>query len=132
MKLSPEVRGWYDALPEDRAARLLALHRRILKRHPRVAVSLDYRMPTFRNGEAWVSIGNQKRYISVYTCMRAHIEPYLKQHPKTKAGTGCLNFPDNTEIDLDALDRVIDHALDPANVPAHPKPKSRQARKRTA
>lgn len=68
-------------------------------------------MPTFESDAGWIAIASQKHYLSVYTCARQHIEPYLALHPGTKSGTGCLNFPDRTEIDLIALDAVIDSAL---------------------
>ncbi|WP_248216527.1 hypothetical protein [Microbulbifer sp. CAU 1566] len=43
---------------------------------------------------------SQKNYISLYTCYtcytcaREYIQAYLNLHPKTRCGTGCLNFHD--------------------------------------
>lgn len=108
MKIPSEVQGYLKNVPPER---LNVLFSRIRKRFPEATLSLRYRMPTFELGDAWIAVGNQKSYLSVYTCERAHIEPYLKVHPKTKVGTGCLNFPDNAQIDLEALDAVIDQAL---------------------
>lgn len=127
--LSPAIRPYFDALSELRSKRLRELHDRIVSRFPRAVVSLRYRMPTFENGDAWMAIASQKSYVSVYTCARPHIEPYLKLHPKTKSGTGCLNFPDGAEIDMKALDTVIDHALGSS---ARPRPKKKSAGSRPA
>lgn len=116
MKTPPDVTAYFLAAPPERAERLCILGERIVGRFPGARISMRYRMPTFEIGVSWIAIANQKSYVSVYTCARHHIESYLKLHPATKAGTGCLNFPDKAEIDMKALDAVIDSALNAAKL----------------
>jgi uncharacterized protein YdhG (YjbR/CyaY superfamily) len=129
MKDSPEIESWFETVPESRVKRLRSVCDRILSRFPEAVVSMRYRMPTFEVGEAWMAVASQKHYVSVYTCARPHIEPYLKVHPETKSGTGCLNFPDRAEIDLEALDAVIDHALGSPRPIPHRSPRKSPAQK---
>jgi len=43
--------------------------------------------------------------------MYPHIDSYVRKHPKTKHGKGCLNFSDKDEIDFTELKKVIVHTL---------------------
>jgi hypothetical protein len=31
-------------------------------------IDMGYKMPTYRIGDAWVALANQKQYISLYSC----------------------------------------------------------------
>lgn len=105
------VKNYLDAVPDSRRERLLSVRERILKLHPNVDESMEYKMPTYRLATGWISIGNQKNYVSVYTCGPHHLAAFREKHPKIKGGKGCLNFKDNDEIALDDLEGVINHAL---------------------
>ena len=109
--MDKEVKGYLDALSEQRSQRLVSIHKRIVKLFPEAEVSMKYKMPTYMLETGWLSIGNQKNYISVYTCGAHHLAGFREKHPQIKGGKGCLNFKDKVEIPLDDLEEVIRHAL---------------------
>lgn len=103
---------YISLLPPQRSARIHKLHNLIVANYPRTTLSLKYKMPTYEQGEGWVALASQKHYVSLYTCARQHIQPYLDRHPKAKCGTGCLNFRDNDDIVFEDLKPVLASALD--------------------
>lgn len=111
-----DVEHYFAALPEARRPLLEQLHALITGLFPDAAVSLDYRMPTYRRGDGWVAIANQKRYVSLYTCGAHHLAGFKARHPDIRAGKGCLNFRPGEALPLEDLQQVIKHAIE------HPKP----------
>ena len=94
----------------------MSIHRLIIQLYPGATVDMSYRMPTYRTGDAWVALANQKQYISLYTCSASHLEPYKQQHPQQKTGKGCINFRESDEIHYDTLEAVIRHAIEHATI----------------
>lgn len=90
----------------------MSIHHLILKLYPDANIDMSYRMPTYKHGEGWVALANQKNYISLYTCSESHIESYRQKHPQQKTGKGCINFRVRDEIHYDDLESVIKHAFD--------------------
>jgi uncharacterized protein YdhG (YjbR/CyaY superfamily) len=113
--MSTDIDTYIQSIPEQRLERFLSLHDLILKLYPDATIDLSYRMPTYRVGEGWVALANQKNYISLYTCGESHLEPYKQKHPEQKTGKGCINFRARDEIHHGDLEAVIKHAID------HPK-----------
>ena len=109
--MSKNVQDYFDELPEHRSRILARIHDHILSLFPDVRVSVKNRMPTYEAGDRWLAIASQKRYVSVYTCRREIIQPYLDKHPDIDAGVGCLRFRDRQEIHLLDLEIVIRRAL---------------------
>ena len=106
------ITAYYKSLPSERAKRLRDIHQLIKKEFPKAKASLKYKMPTFETGEkTWIAIGNQKNYVSVYTCSKDKIAPFVKKHPEIKCGTGCLNFRDSQDLHLADLKQVVVNAL---------------------
>jgi uncharacterized protein YdhG (YjbR/CyaY superfamily) len=68
-------------------------------------------MPTYRIGEGWVAIANQKHHVSLYTCGYHHIEAFRKAHPRIKTGKGCINFRDRDELPTEDIRQVVQHAI---------------------
>ncbi|MFC6978758.1 DUF1801 domain-containing protein [Microbulbifer taiwanensis] len=101
----------HQPAPPQRSERLQSLHHFIVERYPRAQLSLKYKMPTYEVDKGWVAIANQKNYVSLYTCAREHIQPYIDSHPKVKCGTGCLNFRDGDEIAWADLEPVLASAF---------------------
>ena len=99
------------AVPLERMERFTELLYTIKSWLPAANLTMIYNMPTFEQGDNWVCIANRKNYISVYTCSLELIEPYLKKHPETKHGKGCLNFRDRDEIDYKDLKKVVEGAM---------------------
>lgn len=106
-----KLNKYFAACPPHRQERLFRIHALILDNFPDVDVSIENKMPTYKNGPNWTALANQKHYISVYTCSRYIIADFIAKHPDIKCGTACLNFTDNTEIPYSDLEVVIRKAL---------------------
>lgn len=113
--MNSEVRKYFSSVPELRKTRLQKLHDLILKLYPQVTIDLSYRMPTYKVGDGWVAIANQKHYVSLYTCGAHHLARFREQHPGIKTGSGCINFRDSDPLPIAAITQVIKHAIE------HPK-----------
>ncbi len=113
--MNPDVQAYFDAVPEQRRSRFDFLHRLIVGLYPNADISLGYKMPTYRHGDGWVAIANQKNYISLYTCSASHIRAFKQRHPDIKTGTGCINFRARDDLPQADIREVIRHAIE------HPK-----------
>lgn len=107
------IGDYITKLPDARAARGRALHALVLKLFPKAAVSLDYRMPTYRVGENFFAWASRKQYLSVYTCSNARIAAFTQKHPGIKSGVGCINFRDKDAFVMTELRAVVKAALKP-------------------
>lgn len=116
--MNPEVKDYMASVPDSRRTRVNALHDLVMEMFPNARLDMKYRMPTYRSGEGWVAIANQKNYVSLYTCGYHHIEGFRKKNPGIKTGKGCINFRDRDELPIDDIRQVIDHAIN------RPKPDS--------
>ena len=74
-------------------------------------IDMHYKMPTYRYGDGWLAIANQKNYVSLYTCSADHLEKFRQRHPHIKTGKGCINFSDRDDIPVQAVKQVIAHAI---------------------
>ena len=107
-----KVTDYIQSIPDQRLERYMSIYDLILDLYPDVTVDMSYKMPTFRYGDGWVALANQKNYISLYTCGASHLEPYKKKYPQQKTGKGCINFRAHDEIHLCDLEKVIKHAIE--------------------
>ena len=107
-----DVSDYIQSIPDHRLDCFLSIHNLILKIYPDASVDMSYNMPTYRVGNGWVALANQKNYISLYTCGASHLETYKQKHPQQKAGKGCINFRDSDEVHHDDLEVVIRHAVE--------------------
>lgn len=114
-RLDPDVASYFDAVPENRRERVESLHRIITELYPDIAISMQYRMPTYRHGDGWVALANQKHYVSLYTCAASHLESFRQRHPELRTGKGCINFRARDEVPAAAVREVVRHAIE------HPK-----------
>lgn len=110
--MNKKVQHYINSIPRDRTDRFLSIHNLILRLYPGATTDMSYKMPTYKTGDGWVALANQKNYISLYTCSASHLESYKKRHPQQKTGKGCINFRDRDEIHLDDLETVITHAIE--------------------
>ena len=113
--MSNDIETYLASVPEQRLDRFKSIHNLILKLYPDATVDMSYKMPTYRVGEGWVALANQKNYISLYTCGESHLASYQHRHPEQKTGKGCINFRARDEIHYHDLEAVIRHAIE------HPK-----------
>jgi uncharacterized protein YdhG (YjbR/CyaY superfamily) len=105
------VNDYIQSIPDDRLDRFLSVHHLILKLYADATVDMSYKMPTYRAGDGWAALANQRNYISLYTCGASHPESYKQQYPQQKTGKGCINFRDSDEIHYDDLELAIRHAI---------------------
>ena len=112
MNKNDDLEAYLAAIPDNRRDRVDAIRNLIRDLYPDADETMDYRMPTYRQGDGWVAVANQKQYVSLYTCAADHIAPFKKVHPEIKTGKGCINFRDRDEIPLNALREVITHAME--------------------
>ena len=113
--MTGDIDTYINSIPQQRLDRFLSIHHLILELYPDASIDMSYRMPTYRLGEGWVALANQKHYISLYTCGESHLKSYRLKHPEQKTGKGCINFRARDEIHYDDLGAVIQHAIE------HPK-----------
>ena len=115
MPVDSAVTDYISRQDASRRERLEQLHTLILDLYPDAVVDMAYKMPTYRHGEGWVALANQKHHLSLYTCASSHLEAIRKTCPTVKTGKGCINFRDRDEIDEKAVRQVVRHAIE------HPK-----------
>ena len=113
--VNADVKRYLAAVPENRKPLVERLHGLIVRLYPEVAIDMSYRMPTYKVGDGWVALANQKRYVSLYTCGAHHLAAFKKNYPGIKTGTGCINFRLSDEVADEAIEQVIEHAIE------HPK-----------
>lgn len=106
------VNDYIQSIPDQHLDRYMSIHHLILKLYPDATVDMSYNMPTYKAGDGWVALANQKNYISLYTCGALHLESYKQKHPQQKTGIGCINFRERDEIHYDDLEAVIKHAIE--------------------
>lgn len=107
-----DLNDYLAAVPKHRRQRLDSIRQLVRELYPGAIESMRYKMPTFEHERGWISIANQKQYISLYTCMADHIAGFKTLHPHIKTGRGCINFRDRHEISLHDLKPVIISALE--------------------
>ena len=105
------VRSYLNAVPEARRARVMQLHDLILELFPTAAISMSYKMPTYRHEDGWVALANQKQHVALYTCGEHHIAPFREKYPHISTGKGCIRFRDKDSLPITALKQVIRHAM---------------------
>ncbi len=110
--MQQDVQSYFDAIPESRRERFMTIHDLIVRLYPQAAIDMSYRMPTYRVGDGWVALANQKHYISLYTCGESHLQSYKLKHPTQKTGKGCINFRARDELHYEDLAAVIRHAIE--------------------
>jgi len=109
--MNKHTKKYFDAVPEDRREMVDKLHSIIVGLFPDAEISLDYKMPTYRVGDGWVALANQKNYVSLYTCGEQHLVEFKKKQPKIKTGKGCINFKPSDKIPVTAVKQVVRHAI---------------------
>jgi uncharacterized protein YdhG (YjbR/CyaY superfamily) len=111
MPRSAEVDAYIAALEPLRCERLAALRSLVHSLYPDVAERIEWKMPVFSRGDAWVATASQKSYVSVYLHSEGGAAAIAATDPKLKHGKGCLNIPDRAEVPLAALSPVIKERL---------------------
>jgi uncharacterized protein YdhG (YjbR/CyaY superfamily) len=105
------VQTYRDDLTGKRQERFDVLHRLIVGLYPDAEVSMRYRMPTYTWRDGWIALGNQKDYLSIYTCGAQHLADFKVRHPNIKTGKGCIKLRDADALPLTDLKQVIHSAM---------------------
>jgi uncharacterized protein YdhG (YjbR/CyaY superfamily) len=123
------LRAYYAAVPPGRRVRLLRLEALVRRVFPDAALTFRYKMPTFERAGRWMSIANQKQYISVRTCGEEAIARFIAKHPGIRHGRGCLNLRDEDVIPWKDMGVVVRAALgDARSASAKPAGEKRSGR----
>ena len=110
--MNKDVQDYFAAVPDERKPAVDKLHELIVGLYPDVAVDMSYRMPTYKAKDGWVALANQKSYVSLYTCGAHHLIAFKAKHTKIKTGKGYSNFKVTDRIPVQAVKKVIKHAIE--------------------
>ena len=94
--MNPDVDAYIAALPPLRRERLEAARALIHARCGDVAESLEWKMPVFRRGDAYIGVASQKSYVSVYLGCSDTARRLMASDPRLKGGKACVNITDAT------------------------------------
>lgn len=107
------IEDYLARLPATHRQRGRALHRLVRRLFADAVVSFEYKMPTYRRADNFLSWSSKKRYFSIYTCSTQCIVAFRAKHPGVQAGAGWLKFRDQDEFPLADLAHVVRAALAP-------------------
>lgn len=99
-------------IPEHRLDRFEKIRALIKSLYPDIIESMRYKMPTYEHKQGWIAVGNQKAYLSVYTCGLQHLQSFKQRYPAIKSGKGCLNLKDKDQFEINDLTSVITSAME--------------------
>ena len=109
--MNEALENYFASVPADRKPVVDKLHQLIIGLYPEATIDISYKMPTYRVGDRWVALANQKHYVSLYTCGHHHIAEFKQKHPEIKTGKGCINFKPGNELPVEDLKAVVTHAI---------------------
>ena len=115
--MTSEIERYFSAVPDERKPLVEHLHALIVGLYPDAKIDMSYRMPTYRAKGGWVAVANQKHYVSLYTCGAHHLAEFKKKHPDIKTGKGCINLKITDSLPVEAVKRVITHAIEHPKLP---------------
>lgn len=116
------VKGYLDAVPEDREELVRFLHAFIQKAAPSLKAHFAYNMLGYgsfpwRNHKkepiTWpvVALANQKNYVSIYVCSivdgKYLAEAFKDELGKVSVGKSCIRFKRLEDVNLPALKQVL-------------------------
>ena len=105
--MNPEVDAYIAALPPLRRERLEAARRAIHAQFADIGESIEWKMPVFRRGGAYIGVASQKSYVSVYLGCSETARRLIASDARLKGGKACVNIPDSAAWPEAALDDAI-------------------------
>ena len=108
-----EVQAYVDAIPAEHRALFDRIHALILGVRPDAAVSLSYKMPTYKAGGGRLYVAAWKHGVSIYGWKPGRDGGFLERHPelKTSKGTVQLRPEDADRLPDDELRALVQSAL---------------------
>ncbi len=110
--MNEEVSRFIEAIPADRRSQFDELQATILRLYPEADLVLWFHVPTYRTKTGWVALGYWKGGMSLYTNGPHHIAAFRTAHPQFKTGKGSINFKIGESIPIEAVEKVIRHAME--------------------
>ena len=101
--MKKEIETYLSKMPLERRNRIETIRKAFMQAESGVQETMKYKMPTFEKQQNWVSIANQKNYISVYFCSEELIRNIKQKHPRINTGKGCVRIRDNQEVPVTDL-----------------------------
>lgn len=116
---------YLEAVPKERKADILFLHKFIKKTAPKLKPYFAYNMLGYgsfpylnykKEKITWptVSLANQKNYISIYVCSidkgQYVAEKYKKELGKVSVGKSCIRFKKLDDLNLPTLKKILQFA----------------------
>ena len=110
--MNEEVQRFVDAVPEDRRPLFDSLKLLIERLYPEAALTLWYRVPTFKTKLGWVALSYWKDGVSLHTNGRHNIAQFKAAYPRVKTGTGTINLKLTDDVPEESLEWVIRRAME--------------------
>lgn len=107
---SSEVDSYLEDLDPSRRKALQTLRALIHKSVPKVAESMQHRMPTFETSDILCSFASQKNYMSFYICNPAIMDKFRKELKYLNVGKGCIRFKKMADLPTDTIEKIIKEA----------------------
>jgi hypothetical protein len=126
------VASYLAAVPKERKADILFLHKFIQKAAPKLKPHFSYNMLgygsfPYRGAKKellqWptISLANQKNYISIYVCSAEKgkylAESHAKELGKVSVGKSCIRLKKVADLDLKALKKILQTAQKSPGLP---------------
>lgn len=107
------VRDYIRAVPPEHRPLFDRLHRLLLDEHPDAAVTLSYRIPSYKVGRRRLYLGAWKHGLSVYGWQEGRDGGFTARHPDLVTGKGTIRLrPQDAErVDDDELRTLFRAAL---------------------
>jgi uncharacterized protein YdhG (YjbR/CyaY superfamily) len=108
-----DVRAYVDAIPPEHRPLFDRLHGLILAVHPEAAVTISYKMPTYRVGSHRLYVGAWAHGLSLYGWGQGRDGGFTDRHPELLSGKGTIRLrtADADRIPDDELRGLIGAAL---------------------
>jgi uncharacterized protein YdhG (YjbR/CyaY superfamily) len=112
--MNEDVQGYIDGLDPSQRALFDRVHGLILAAHPEAAVSLSYKIPTYKVGGRRLYLGAWKHGVSLYGWPQDSDGGFIARHPelKTSKGTIQLRARDAAGIPDEEIFALVRAALD--------------------
>ena len=89
---APTVAAFLEGLPPDGRKVLAAVRKAIRAAAPGAAESMDWGMPTYKEGGWYCAFNLQKQYFALYINDHAVVTKHTKGRPGLDAGKSCIRF----------------------------------------
>jgi uncharacterized protein YdhG (YjbR/CyaY superfamily) len=90
--MNQDVHAYINEIPAGHPPLFDRLHELIVRAHPEVAVTMSYKMPTYKSGDRRLFMATWKHGISVYGWRKDEDGGFVARHPGLKTSTGTIRL----------------------------------------